>query len=496
MSNKDTNNLGREVKRADVTSGVAFTVLSQSGKIAINFFSSVILARILLPADFGLLAMISPVIGMALQVQSLGLTQAIVQRPTITSHQLDTLFWASIGLSAGLATLVIVAAPFLSAFFGEPRLVLLYGVASLSIILSAAAAQPTALLSRALRFKAIALRDFLASLISAIFAIAIAALTHSFWALVANQLLPPVMTLLISTRAAKWRPGRPRFDKDALDMLRFGAGVSTYNILNFLSRNLDNVIIGRFFGSFPLGLYDRAYKLLMFPLTQAVNPIGRVMLPTLSTLVGEPERYRYAFIRPMKALLAITQPGILLVIMLSDEVINLLLGSKWTQAAPIFALLGVAGLHQVFTSTLGWLYVSQGRGRDYAHAGMTVAPVTIASFFAGVPWGVTGVTTTYVISEIFFRFPFLIWHVGRHGPLTSRYLLFRILPNFAALATCWFALEIIIKMINLGDVLKIVVCAFISYATYYSVLLFFPSERRLAQSGLTVLAAKKRGRHD
>jgi PST family polysaccharide transporter len=474
------------VTRKRVLHGVAFTVMSQGGKVAINFIGTIILGRLLLPSDFGLLAAVNPVLGFAIQLQNLGLTQAIVQRETISRHQINALFWVSIAISASTAAVICAAAPWIADFFHDRRLIPLYIVSSASIILSAASAQPIALLNRNLQFRAIAIRDLISSSLTTGIAIYVAWATHSYWALVIGQVFPPLVTFIICARAANWRPGMPRFDKEALGMIRFGASVSLYNVTNFLARNLDNVMIGHFENSHALGLYDRAYKLLMYPLTQAIFPVGRVILPTLSRLNGDPVRYRYAYLRVLKALLMLIHPGLLVTIVFSDLIIGVLLGSRWLDAAAIFSVLGVAGLHQMFTSTLGWLYVSQGRGGDYAKLGFVVSPVTIASFVIGIHWGVLGLAISYVISELSIRFPYTLWHVGRSGPISSRYLLKAIAPNILALASTTAALCLIDKYGGLGPILQLAVAMATAYIAYVTTLALFPSERRLMAAMLSL----------
>jgi polysaccharide transporter, PST family len=467
------------VTRKKVLHGIAFTVASQGSKVAINLIGTIVLARLLLPSDFGLLAAVSPIMGFALVLQNLGLTQAIIQRETITSHQINALFWVSIAISASIAAVICLASPWIADFFHDERLIPLYIIGSASIILSAASAQPIALLNRNLQFRAIAVRDLIATTLTTAITIYVAWKTHSYWALVIGQILPPFVTLVICARAARWFPGMPRFDKEAMGMIRFGANVSLFNLTNFLARNLDNVMIGHFENNHALGLYDRAYKLLMYPLTQGIFPVGRVVLPTLSRLNGDPVRYRFAYLRTMKGLLMLIHPALLVAIIFSDLVIGVLLGPRWLEAAAIFSVLGIAGLHQMFTSTLGWLYVSQGRGSDYAKLGFVVSPVTIASFVIGVHWGVLGLTIVYAASELLIRFPYTMWHVGRRGPISGAYLLKAIAPNLLALMSTTGALYLLGKYSTLGPILHLVAAIATAYVVYVTTLALFPSDRKL-----------------
>ncbi|HAW57116.1 MAG TPA: hypothetical protein DCX29_20260, partial [Hyphomonas sp.] len=141
------------------------------------------------------------------------------------------------------------------------------------------------------------------------------------------------------------------------EMIGFGSSIAGFDLLNFASRNADNILIARFHDAVELGLYDRAYKLLLFPLQKITYPLSRVMVPFLSRNVNQPERYKRAYFVAVTIILVAAQPGVLVGILFADEIFLVLLGKEWVPAAPVFMWLGIAGLVQVMTSTMGWLFV-------------------------------------------------------------------------------------------------------------------------------------------
>lgn len=199
-------------------------------------------------------------------------------------------------------------------------------------------------------------------------------------------------------------------------MVAFGADLTGFNFANFFARNLDNILIGRYWGGVQLGLYERAYKLLLFPLTQITNPLSRVMVPALSRMATEPERYRRAYLRVMRLVLFATLPGVAVSIAMADTLIPFLLGAQWSESAPIFAALGFAGLVQPLNNPAGWLFVSQGRSREFLYWGVATAAFAVSAFAIGIAWGALGVAIAYAISE-YIKTPILWWYLGRKGPI-------------------------------------------------------------------------------
>lgn len=474
MASSEGAQYGRAARR-----GVAYTGAAQAVRLALGFASGILLARLLAPEDFGLVAMLSPAVAFVGLVQDLGLSQATIQRERITRREVDTLFWVTLGLSLVLATILAASGPALAAFFREPRVTpLAVGFAGLVVVWSLAA-QPVALLSREMRFKALAAIDVAAAALGLVVAAAVAFVFRTHWALLAGMLASALISVGGTWSALRFRPGRPAFGPGMGEILGFGGSVSGFNILNFFARNADNVLIGRAWGAFELGLYERAYKLLLLPLQQVTNPLGRVMIPFLSRRRDDPTAYRAGYRDAVTLLMIVTQPGILVGIVFAPDVFRVLLGERWVAAAPIFAWLGIAGLHQVMTSTLGWLFVSQGRGRDYLVLGATGATITVGAFVVGLPYGATGVAMAYALSDLALKLPLAWFLVGRSGPVSLDDLLRLAAPHLVALAVTGAALMGAAQLVDRAGfptLAGVTVCA---YGLSVATLLAFGEKRRL-----------------
>lgn len=477
--------------RRRAMSGVLKTGLSQLVRLAVQFGSTILLARLLSPREFGLLAMVSPIIGFAALFQDLGLTQAVVQKQRLTQPEVSALFAFSLVSCAVLAAAVAAASPLATMFYHEPAVGPLMAALAVTILVSGAGALPSALLTRRMQFGLLALIDAAGALTGLGVSLAGALLLHSVWALVAGSLAGCLVPTAAFWFAAGWRPSWPRRGAGAGSALRFGANLTGFNMMNYLSRNVDNVLIGRVWGEHSLGLYDRAYKLLLLPLQQINNPVAKVMLPVLSQTVSDPPRYRQAYLRAVSQMLSVTLPGVAFMAGTADVLIPAVLGQQWRDAVPIFAALAFAGLMQMLNNPSGWLFVSQGRTRAYVIWGAVSASMSVASFLIGLPYGPVGVATAYAVCE-WARTP-LIWLVAtRQGPVTAPMILAMAAPHYTGAAGAFAAIALLRAGVQLPPVPLLAASLAASFAGSVTVMAVFPQGRRSLSQSLDLVSRLSR----
>lgn len=463
--------------RARVASGVSVTAALQGLRVVLQMGSVVVLSRLLLPSDFGVVAMTSPVLGFMMIFQDLGLSQAAVQRRILTQRQASTLYWLNVVFAAVTCIAALAISPVVGWFYGDPRVFHLLAAYAPLFFLSGCYAQHSALLTRQMRFSQLAIVEGAAGTIGFIASLVAAWFLRSYWAVFVLSLTTTLATGAGMMLATRWLPSRPRRDPDGRDMLHFGAGVTGANIFNFLSRNLDNILIGKVWGSVALGLYDRAYKLLLFPLRQVNNPIQRVMEPALAGLVDEPRRYRHAYMRVVRMMALFTTPAILGTMVCADWFVDLVLGSRWAEVVPIFRALALAGLLEIFGSTLGWLMITQRRSSDLATWALVNTTVCIISFVAGLPWGPLGVAIAYSTSEVLIRTPAACWFVGRKGPVSRSDLFWLIAPFAMALAAAAGVLLVFRGFWSGPTLVALGIGYALAYATTWAILALFGDVR-------------------
>jgi PST family polysaccharide transporter len=252
-----TDNLKQKV----VQSGTS-RLFGQAANFILRLASLTIMARLLSPEQFGLVAMVTVVSGLYGLLTSAGLSSATVQRVTVTDAQISTLFWINMLIGAVLSALCLATAPALVAFYDEPRLLWVTAAMAAGFLINAAGVQHIALLQRELRFVTLTLIEVLAQVASLAIGIALAVAGFGYWALVASTLAGPAVLTVLAWTTTRWIPGRPHRDAEVLSMLRFGGLVTIQSVLYYVAQNIDKVLIGRFRGADAVGIYGRAYQLV------------------------------------------------------------------------------------------------------------------------------------------------------------------------------------------------------------------------------------------
>ncbi len=421
--------LGGLQRRATV--GVIKTGVSQGLRLLIQVASVVVLSRLLAPSQFGLFAMAGPIVGFAGLFQDLGLAQAIIQKRSLTQPEVSTLFWVSLGMSCGVGCALFALSPLVSMFYSDPRVGKLTTALGLNVIISGASSVHYALLSRRMQFGALAVLDIGAGAASLVLSATAALIFHSYWALYVGSIVQTSIPAIGAWVATGWRPSLPARNSGATSALHFGSNVTGFNVGNYISRNLDNVLIARAWGDRSLGLYDRAYKLMLLPLQQINAPIAKVMLPVLSHTAHDPERYNRAYLQVQSQMLLVTLPGIVFMVATADVLVPVLLGNKFADASSIFVALGIASFFQALNNSIGWLFISQHRTREYMFWGLFNSIVCVTGFVLGLPYGPVGVATGYALGEV-LRTPLSWWLVTRKGPVRRSSVFRMAYPHYVA----------------------------------------------------------------
>jgi len=385
-----TDHLHADLKGRSVRGGL-LTLASQSAQFVMQTVSTVVLARLLVPADFGIVAMVTAVTGLAYAFADFGLSEATIQRKEITHEQVSTLFWINVAIGLVLTLITAGLGPVLARFYREPRLLTITLLSSLSFFIGGLRVQPNALLKRQMRFSALAFRDILAYVIAVPIAITMAWRGAGYWALVALPLTSNFMQMAVSWMLVRWRPGPPHRDSQVGSMLAFGGNVSLSYLIFNLNRSFDSVLIGRYWGAALLGLYSRAYNLLMIPVRQLSTPAGNVTIPTFSRLQDDPERFARYYLRAVGLIIWITTPIFGFLFVAAKPVIVLVLGAKWVEAAPVFQILVISALGQLLLESTIWLFISRGQSARLLKLLLIISPIILGSFAIGLPFGIKGV---------------------------------------------------------------------------------------------------------
>ncbi|THG30548.1 lipopolysaccharide biosynthesis protein [Glaciibacter flavus] len=385
--------LGRRAVR-----GATVTVAGQVARVLVQLLSVVILARLLNPEAYGQFAMVMTVAGIAEVFRDFGLTQAAVQAKTLSVDQRNALFWINTGIGAVLAVAVFFSSWPVSAFFVEPDVRPLIQFSAVAFVLNGVATQFRAGLTRSLRFTALATTDVSSTVIGLGTGVAFAVGGFGAWSLVIQFLTQSLVVLVSVVAFAHWVPRWPKRGTDVRAFTRFGSHMVATQIVTYMGNNIDSITIGARFGAVPLGVYNRAYQLVMNTANQMRAPITNVAIPILARLQDSPVRY-WEFARVGQIALGYTIVAVLgWVVGAAQPLTAILLGAKWLESAPILSLLAAAAALQTLGYFGYWVYVSKGiTGALFGYNLISVA-IKVLAIVVGSQWGVNGVAVGYLLA--------------------------------------------------------------------------------------------------
>jgi polysaccharide transporter, PST family len=418
--------VGRSVRGGVITFG------AQAVKVVIQIGTVVVLSRLLTPQAFGMLAMIAVLIEILDQFKDLGLSAATIQRSEITHAQVTALFWINAAIGAALTLLIIAAAPLIAEFYGQPELVEITRWLAFGLLIGGLTTQHWAILRRQMRFRVTATIDLGSEALAMAVAVAAALAGAGLWALVIQRLTYSGLVTVATWSASGWWPGLPRRTPGVVSLLTFGLSITGHGIVHVLSRNLDQALIGWYWAPRLLGVYERAYKLCMTPVSNIMGPLYGVGGPGLGRLISDPERYRSAFLALSEKLAMATMPAAAFAAAGSDWVVAVLLGAQWNETAPIVAWLAFGTILQPVVAATGLLYVTQNRAAELLRVGLIGAAISSASILIGLPFGPVGVAAALALGTTFVRIPLVFWMAGRRGPVRTKDMYPPLLPSMIA----------------------------------------------------------------
>ena len=489
-----TDHLLANLRQRTISSGLV-TAAAQGAQFFLNLAYMMVLARLLVPRDFGLVAMVTTVMGFLRIFQDAGLSTATGKRQEITHAQVSNLFWVNVALGGIITLFVAALAPAVAWFYREPRLIGITLVLSITFVLASSAVQHTALLNRQMRFSVIAMIDVVSLVAGYLTGIGMALSKCGYWALVGASVTQATIKFALTWSISRWRPRLPSRNTHTWHLLTFGANITAGSLMYSLARGADNLLIGRFFGAAAVGLYTRGSMLLLRPLEQLMIPIYTVLVPTLSRMQGQPDRYRRTFLQAFEAIALMSFLSAGLFLALSYPLTLAVLGPKWEAAAVIFASFTFAGLAYPLTYASTWLFGSQGRGKDWVVSSSIVSSVTLCSFLAGLPFGPTGVAISYSAACGLIELPWVFYIAGRQGPVSRKDLWIASLQHLPVWAivcgTAWVARTFVLHANPWTQLLLCTPVALLAGAAYISI--STPS-RRVAMNLFSILRDFKRAR--
>jgi PST family polysaccharide transporter len=488
-----TEHLEADLKRRSIRGGT-ITLASQGFRFALQMGSTIVLARVLTPEDYGLVGMTSAATGFIEIFKDLGLSDATVQRADINHQQVSTLFWINCVVGLGLTVLVLAIAPWVASFYNEPRVTGIMNALSINFLLTSLAAQHTALLKRQMRFSTLAIINVFSMTTGVIVAVIAGFAGAGYWSLVLMFIASVITYTSSNWIACRWRPGWPVFESQVGSMLKFGRNLTGFKVVNYFSRNLDNILIGRLWGSVELGLYAKAYQLILLPINQINGPMTAVAMPALSRLQTDPERYRRYYYKAILNICFIGMPIIGFLFAASREVVLVVLGPQWVEVVPIFQYLMPAAFVGTFNVATGWVFQSLGQTDRQFKSGLVGTGLRIAAFLYFARWGAVGIAIGYSITEMIWLIPRLIYCFHK-SPL-SFWGLAKIIsyPFTASICAAFLAIlaEYYLSSADLSAILVLSAKGVLYLVSYISIWLLMPGGKGLFMDILNTISQLKK----
>lgn len=392
--------------------GAGVTVLFSGLSFSVQMIGTMVLARILTPADYGLVTMVTTFSLLLMNFGLNGFTEAVLQRDEIDESMASNLFWINISVGLLLTIGFAAAGTLLAKFYHEPRVARVAVAMSATIFVTSASVLHLALLKRAMLFSVVSFNEILSRTASVIISILLGWAGWRYWALVAGAVALPLTISILAWIACRWVPSLPRRVDGMNPMVRFAAAVYARFSLNYSTRNVDNLLVGWRFGTPALGFYKKAYDIFVLPSNQLVSNIAEVVISALSRCKKDPVRYRRYFLGGLSVLAFIGMGLGADLTLVGKDLIRLLLGPKWGTAGKIFTFFGPGiGIMLVYY-THGWLHLSTGRADRWFRWGVFEIAVTISLFIVALHWGPTGVAAAWTTSFWILCVP-AFWYAGR-----------------------------------------------------------------------------------
>lgn len=384
--------------RIQTINAAAWVTGGRAASQVISFSMGIILARLLSPDDFGLIAMAAFFTGIAGLLSDVGFGSALIQKSQVSNVHYSTVFWFNLVVGILLALVFFLSANPIANFYKRPELTNIVEILSFSFILSSLALVPRNRMAKSLQFREISIADFAGTLTGGLTAIFLALNGFGYLSLVVQILVNRSFSLAVIWLTGRWLPSCT-FRWSALrGLLSFSSSVFGTQLVSYFGKQADKLFIGRFIGGNALGVYERAYSIMLFPLRNISHVIGSVMFPSLSTIQNDKDRVRRIYLRCTAAIAVITFPMMAGIFVVAEHFVLGVLGPQWSELVPILRVFAICGFFTSIVTVTGSIYLSQGAASRQLLVNLVTKPITVIAIVVGLNWGTLGVATSFTVA--------------------------------------------------------------------------------------------------
>jgi O-antigen/teichoic acid export membrane protein len=392
--------------------GGVVSVAMQYCNGVLQIVAAIVLARLLTPDDFGLVAIITVLTSFAPLLIDFGLGDATTQRKKITPSHISSLFWLSTGVGLAVALALAACSPLIAVLYREPQLKSIALCTAITFVLWGASNQHLALLRRTMQFGLIARIQFLGTFVGIAVSIVLAFAGFGYWALVARPIANALCVVVGAWLACPWRPGFPTVDDEVKSMVRFGLHVVGFSVTYTIAKAVDRIGLGLFYRPAQVGYYQNAVTLYDNSIFAAFAQVHTVGSAALSKLQSNPDALRQKYEAALSALAFFVMPTAAILSVTGKDLTVILLGEKWRPAGALLAIIALRGIFQSIEMSQGWLHLSIGRADRWRNWGIISLAIQTVAVIGGLRFGTEGVAIATVIAHMIIAVP-SITYAGR-----------------------------------------------------------------------------------
>ncbi|SFC38768.1 Membrane protein involved in the export of O-antigen and teichoic acid [Parapedobacter composti] len=456
--------------RKKTVSGLFWTFTQQFSVQAINFVVQLILARLLVPEDFGIIAMLSVFIAIGNTLVDNGLTSSLIRTKDADQADYSTVFFMNLSASIGIYLIVFFCAPLIAKFFKQPILTDVIRLYTTTFIIRAFSQVQQTKLTKEMQFRLQMTVQIPSVIIAGIGGIIMAYKGLGVWALVWMALMQTSVSSLQLWLRSDWHPSLIFSLEKLKAHLNFGYKLTLSSLLNTLFNNVYNIVIGRYYSAAQLGFYNRADTLRMFPIQNLATALNKVTYPMFASIQDDDAKLRSAYSILMKQVLFWLAPVMAILVIVAEPLFRLLLTDKWLPAAPYFQLLCLAGLlYPIHAYNLNILNI-KGRSDLFLRLEIIKKIIVVIGVICAIPFGIFGLIYFQIVSSI-LSFFINTYYSGRLIAYNTLTQLLDIAPIFIIAATIGCGIgwinENIVHQLSLPDYLVISIVGFVYLCLYF-----------------------------
>lgn len=345
--------------------------------------------------------------GLLQVIKDFGISNALIYKKDITDEDLDTAFWAQVVLGITLTLVLMLSRKHISSFYDEPNIEIIIFYISFVFTIDSLSYVHSAFLRKKMLFKRIVIVESISVISSSFIALIFALSSLGIWSLIAKIISLSIIQTILFWLVVKWKPSI-RFSRYIFyEQIRYGLPLVGNQLTAHFMRNADNILIGKFIGADALGIYNRAYSLMMMPINQLVSIYGGVMFPSLCLVSDENEVFKNNWIKITRISTFLILPTTSLIFLLSDDFVHIVLGDKWAGVIPILKNLSFAAAVQAIC-TVGYVFNAKGKTKELFSMNLVINSLLVVSIVLGIPYGIESVALFYTVASIIF-IPLPVW---------------------------------------------------------------------------------------